>query len=484
MKALPIIPYPNHVEFLGGEVAITPEFPIISKNNDTIGSKEGYELKITQSGIEITAKSQAGHFYAEQTLKQLKRMNKTPCVVIKDEPAYEYRGFMLDSVRHMTAFDEVKKLIDAMALFKLNVFHWHLTDDQGWRIETDKWQNLTKIGSIRSASQFGDINDMTEHGGYYTKNQLREIVEYCAQRHITVVPEFDLPGHTRSVLASYPELSCTGEKLNVPTRQGIYKDVLCLGNEKTFELVFDVLDGIIEIFPSKIVHIGGDEVPKSRWSKCPKCQSKMKQLGLKNEEELQGWFVQKVIDFLSLRGASAILWNESLNSGKIKDKPIAQNWMDKKGVCVEYANNGGKLIISDFYHYYLDYPYAMTPLKKTFNYNPLIKGLTNEGKKNILGVEAPIWTEHVRDFEKMGFMCYPRAAAVAQTGWTNPESKDLNTFYESFDSITPLLNEIGITPAPKKEWDPHIFKRIIGTAKFFKGFVDFGSILNAIRNDK
>jgi hexosaminidase len=285
-------------------------------------------------------------------------MEMVPCVLIRDEPIYEHRGFMLDSVRHLTPQEDIKKLIDAAAMFKFNILHWHLTDDQGWRIETDSWRRLFEIGSKRPASEFGNENDMREYGGYYTKHQLREIVEYCSQRHIEVIPEIDLPGHTRAILASYPELSCTGKNISVGTKQGIYSDILCAGNDKVFELVFDVLREVMEIFPSKRIHIGGDEAPKKRWHECPKCQQRMRELGLNNEEELQGWFVNRIVDFLAVNGREAIAWNESLKSGLIKNNLIIQDWMDKKGLSQSFANNGGRVIISDFYNYYLDYPYA------------------------------------------------------------------------------------------------------------------------------
>ncbi|NLB35905.1 MAG: beta-N-acetylhexosaminidase [Clostridiales bacterium] len=476
MVRLPVIPCPDFVEYLGGEVQITPDFPLTITENAEGFDPEGYELKISSDGVSIRAARGAGIFYAEQTLKQLKVMGRVPCVLIKDEPAFRYRGIMLDSVRHFTELEGIKKLIDAAAMFQLIVFHLHMTDDQGWRNQTLAWQRLTEIGSKRPASEFGNENDMRKYGGYYTKQQMREIVDYCSKRHIEVVPEIDMPGHTRAILACYPELSCTGEQLSVGTKQGIYSDILCAGNDKVFDLVFDVLSEVMEIFPSKRIHIGGDEAPKKRWRECPKCQKRMKEQGLNNEEELQGWFVNRIVDFLAEHGRQAIAWNESLKSGLIKDNVVIQYWMDKKGLSQAFANNGGSIIISDFYKYYLDYPYGMTPLKKTYNFNPLIEGLNEQGKKNIFGIEATIWTEYMCDFNKLCHMTFPRAAAVAQTGWAKRGSMDCESFIEKFKALTPILKDLGITPAPESEWNPSVFSRVGTVVKFFSNALNWDMI--------
>ncbi len=285
-----------------------------------------------------------------------------------------------------------------------------------------------------------------------------------------------MPGHTRSILASYPELSCTGREISVGTKQGIYSDILCAGNDKVFDLVFDILKELMDIFPSKYIHIGGDEAPKKRWHECPKCQRRMKELGLNNEEELQGWFVKRVVEFLNANGREAIAWNESLKSGLIKDNIIIQDWMDKQGLSLDYANNGGKIIMSDFFNYYLDYPYGMTPLKKTCGYDPAVEGLNEQGKKNIFGVEATIWTEYIRDFKKMSYMCYPRAAAVAETGWTRAEIKDNDSFGERFKTLTPMLEKIGVIPAPEKDWNPNVLKKAGTVIKFFSHSINWDMV--------
>ena len=362
--------------------------------------------------------------------------------------------------------------------------HWHLTDDQGWRVEIDSHPELITVGSRRRSSDFGQYHFAEEYSGYFTKDEIREVVAYADDNYIEVIPEFDMPGHTLSVLAAYPELSCKGKPLEVGTKQGIFDDILCAGNDDSLKLVFDVLSEMIELFPGRYFHIGGDEAPKVRWKNCPKCQARMKELGLKDEEELQGWFVLQAIDFLKKHGKTAIVWNESLNSGMMPKDIIVQRWMDKKDRSVEFANNGGKMIVSEFYYYYCDYPYGMTSLKKTYSLAPYIKGLTEEGKKNVFGVECPIWTEYVRDFDRLSYMCFPRFWAVAEAGWTKRENMDCESFEERFEALRPMLENIGIKPAPRSDWNPNPLRCLSELRKFFKGTTNLGNILNMIRNNQ
>jgi hexosaminidase len=380
---------------------------------------------------------------------------------------FEYRGFMLDSVRHMQSIEEIKKLIDTLPLLKINKFHWHLTDDQGWRFESERFPQLNSAAE-RPYSDFGKTYVNEPHGKLYTKDEMREIVAYCAERGIEVVPEFDIPGHTSALLHAYPHLSCNEEPIEVKTCQGIFTDILCAGKDETFETVFDILADIIEIFPSEYIHIGGDEAPKKRWKECPDCQKRIKDEGLRNEEELQGWFTNKVVEFLESRGRKAIVWNESLKSGLVKNS-LVQMWMDRKKDSVAYANKGGKIIVSDFFHYYCDYPYGMTPLKKTYNYDPILKGIKN--KNSVVGVEAPIWTEYINNFDHLCYMCFPRFTAVAETGWTEKENKNADDFCRRFEKYSAILTDTGITPAPASEWNPPLLKKL-KIASFILGLLD------------
>lgn len=484
MKTLNIIPCPNKIEYLGGSIksqSLDAE-SFSARLSDKL-PEEGYVLEVTQDGVAAVAGGERGAFFASQTLRQLKAFDEIPCVRIEDAPAFEYRAFMVDCARHMTSVENIKKLIDAAALVKMNTMHWHLTDDQGWRVEIESHPELVSVGSRRESSDFGQYHFDEEYSGYFTKDEIREVVAYADDNYIEVIPEFDMPGHTLSALSAYPELSCRGEALKVGTKQGIYDDILCAGNDDALKLVFDVLGEMVELFPGRFFHIGGDEAPKVRWKECPKCQARMKEHGLKDEEELQGWFVLQAVNFLREHGKTAIVWNESLNSGMMPNDIIAQRWMDKKDRTVEFANGGGKIIISEFYYYYCDYPYGMTSLKKTYSLSPYIKGLSDEGKKNVFGVECPIWTEYVRDFDRLCYMCFPRFWAVAESGWTDEQNKDYDSFAERFKALTPTLESVGIKPAAPDEWNPNPIKSLAQLKKFFKGTMDLESIKNMIKNN-
>lgn len=283
-----------------------------------------------------------------------------------------------------------------------------------------------------------------------------------------MIPEIDMPGHTTALISTYPWLSCRGEQIPVETRGGIFKNILCAGNEAVYDFCFRLFDEIIELFPGEYIHIGGDEAPKARWCNCEKCQAKIKAEGLKNEEELQGYFSNRIIDYLESKGKKVLAWNESLNSGLVRNTAIICDWMDPKHKSEEYANAGGKIIAEDFYHYYLDYPYGMTPLKKTYGYSPLLEKLNDEGKKNVVGVETPIWTEYIEDFDRLTYMCFPRMIACGETGWTAEENKDYQSFKLRLRSYDAMLKAVGIKMADEKEWDPGVRTRMRDIGKRIK----------------
>lgn len=448
---LNIIPKPNKVEFYGGEVWIK-DLPVRYETFEMF-AEEYYGIEIKKDEIIIQSKGEKGKYYAHLTLKQLEEMGKVPLCKIIDMPAFPYRGFMIDSARHMQTTDEIKRYIEAAARYKFNTFHWHLCDDQGWRIESEKHPLLNEKGSWRDCHGFGSENK-ERYGGYYTKEEIRDIVAFCKERFIDVIPEFDIPGHTTALVSTYPELSCRGEQIPLETTGGIFKNILCAGNEKVFEVCFEIIDEICELFPYRYFHIGGDEAPKARWCNCEKCQKRIREENLKNEEELQGYFVNRVIAYLKEKGKTAISWNESLNSGILDKDAVVADWMDRQHKCEEFANEGGKIIIEDFYHYYLDYVYGMTPLKKTYDYNPHLKRLSAEGRKNVIGVEAPIWTEYIEDFDRMSYMCFPRLIAVAETGWTEKKNSDYKSFRIRVKNQKDFLATLGITLCDESEWDP------------------------------
>ncbi len=478
-----VVPIPEKITYKGGIVAKEDNIIRRIEPNGSLGS-EGYILRAETDSITLTAQTEKGLFYAEQTLKQLMQGTVIQCMDIEDKPRFEYRGFMLDSARHMQSIDEIKRLIDAAALLKFNTFHWHLSDDQGYRIESRKFPLLNEKGSWRKGDDFGSMHTNKRYGGYYTHEEIKEIVAYCKERFMAVVPEVDIPGHTTAIISSYPELSCRKLQIPVQTKQGIFEDALCVGDENTLTFVCELLDEIIPLFPDERFHIGGDEVKFNRWEACPKCSAKKAELGFENFAQLQWHFTKQIIEHLKKHGKKATVWNESLAGGKLTDEATVQMWLDPKKHSVRHANRGGNVITSDFYHYYCDYPYHMTPLKKTYNFNPVLKGIAPVMEKHIIGVEAPIWTEYICDFDKLCYMFFPRIAAVAEVGWSKEENLNSTEFEKRFRKITPLLKSIGINPAKPEEWNPTPLQRLAGTLKFFSDKISVDIIKSSLSNSK
>lgn len=465
MNRLDVLPAPNKVDFQGGRVRL--DSTEITAAISGALEEEEYVLSVKEDGVKLSGGSEKALFYGKQTLSQLGA--ETPGVIIKDKPAFPYRGFMLDCSRHFFSVEEIKKLVDAAASLKMNVFHWHLTDDQGFRMFSRRRPEAALKGSVRKSSNFGNLREIGEYRGYFSPESLAETVDYCAERHITVIPEFDMPGHCSALISAYPELSCSGEKIEVKTSQGIFDDVLCAGNDKVFDVIFDILSDALEIFPSEYIHIGGDEAPKKRWKSCPKCQKRIRDEGLENEEALQGWFMNKIVDFLNSKGRKAVVWNDALKSGLVKNV-LVQRWLGNKKNVADFADGGGKIINSDFFRYYCDYPYGTTPLSKTYKYSPLLKGAKRSG--SVVGVETPIWTEYINNFDRLCRMFFPRFAAVAETGWTRRENKNLADFERRFKIYSKILDGFGVKYAPPEEWNPGFFKSIAESRKFYAGVLN------------
>lgn len=428
---------------------------------------DGYRLEFTPGRAEIVAGSAAGAFYAVQTLRQLipaaaygaanVRAVELPVVTIEDKPCLGYRGMMLDVCRHFFTVDEVKEALDIMALHKLNVFHWHLTDDQGWRIEIKKYPKLTEVGSVRSRTLIGrdpggeyDENckfDETPYGGYYTQDEIRDIVAYAADRAITVIPEIDLPGHMLSALTAYPELGCTGGPYEVWGRWGVADDVLCPGQEKTFEFLEDVLDEVVGLFPSELIHIGGDECPKVRWEKCPRCQARIRQLGLRDkdgytaEHYLQGYVTDRIGKYLAERGRRIIGWDEILE-GQAPSDAIVMSWRGSAGG-IKAAKLGHDVIMTPNSHFYFDYyqspdadaePFGIggcVTIDKVYSFDPMAD-LTPGQQAHILGVQANLWTEYIASDDHLEYMLLPRLAALSEVQWCQPGVKDWVRFRDGF----------------------------------------------------
>lgn len=327
---------------------------------------------------------------------------------------FEYRGFMLDSVRHMQSIEEIKKLIDAIALLGFNKFHWHLTDDQGWRFESNRFPELNTVAASRPYSDFGKSRVNKPYGRVYTRDELKEIVTYCTEKGIDVIPEFDIPGHTSALLSAIPSLSCTGKIVKIKTHQGIFKDVLCIAKEETFEIITAILDEFLEVFPGEYIHIGGDETPAAHWKNCPECQKYMKEHGITDYAEYQTCFTNRIIDYLEKKGRHAIVWNEATKGGNLDKRATVQYWKEAPESTVKFLNEGGKAFLSPFSYFYLDYDYSITPLNRVYSMKPELPGLTEKGKKNIIGIETPVWTEYIDNINRLEELVFPRIIAVSK----------------------------------------------------------------------
>lgn len=395
------------------------ELPLTVKKCTCEGEK--YKLSVNNERIEITA-TESGVHDAFSTLLNLvqKEDEKTyiPECEIEDEARFLYRGFMLDVARHFQTIDTVKKVIDMLFKLKLNVFHWHLSDDQGFRIALPGYERIAEKGSKRSCSFVGGFknahSDNTPHSGIYSVEEIKDVLAYAKARGIKVIPEIDLPGHFSAVLASHPEYTCEGKEFEVPGHYGVLENILCLGNDEARDFAKGLLLTVARLFDTDIMHIGFDEIKSDKLKKCPKCQARKKALGLKNERQLIGAFREEVRDYLADNGVRIICWNDGLDA--VDEKSIVQHWMP--GTAKKTAkriNDGQKTIISDFMHYYCDYPYCMTPLDKTYHYNPVMKNVTKP--ENVIGVEAPLWAEWVEGPDKIYFYGSYRMAALAESAW-------------------------------------------------------------------
>jgi hexosaminidase len=430
------------LEILSGPGKTQKDIVILRINEKlTRVGNEGYLLSIGKNDVVIEALRPAGVFYGIQTLYQLLPAEvesvevkqgtawTIPGVKIEDRPRFLWRGVHLDVGRYFFPKEAVKKYLDYMAMYKMNTFHWHLTEDQGWRIEIKKYPKLTDIGAWRKETW----DDGRPHGGFYTQEDIREVVEYAKARFITVVPEIEMPGHSVAALAAYPELSCSGGPFKVGTEWGVMHDVYCAGNEKTFELLQDVLTEVVALFPGEFVHIGGDEVPKTRWKNCVKCQERLKSEGLADEKELQSYFIKRIEAFLNSKGKRLIGWDEILEGGLAPNAAV-MSWRGVAGG-IEAAKAGHDVVMSPTSHCYFDYyqgtvnePRAIggfLPIEKVYSYEPLPADLTPEQARHVLGAQANIWTEYIPEFAQVEYMLLPRMLALSEVVWT---PKDVRSF--------------------------------------------------------
>ena len=440
-----------------------------SMDNGKLGA-EGYTLVVNKNGVKITG-TNAGQFYGIQSILQLlpaeifgnkiqENLELTvPFVEIEDAPRFEWRGMHLDVCRHFFSVEFIKKYIDYLAMHKMNTFHWHLTEDQGWRIEIKKYPKLSEVSAYRNETIIGHHNtnpqkfDGKRYGGIYTQEEIREVVKYASDRFITVVPEIELPGHSVAALTAYPELSCTGGPFEVRTSWGISDDIYCAGNEKTFEFLENVLSEVVELFPSKYIHIGGDEAPKDRWEECEKCQARIKKEGLHDEHELQSYFITRMEKFLNSKGKQIIGWDEILEGGLAPNEAV-MSWRGNDGG-IAAAKSKHKVVMSPNTNCYFDHyqtenrenePLAIggfLPLEKVYSFNPIPPELTEEEGKYIIGAQGNVWTEYIATPESVEYMAFPRMSALAEVVWSEDSNKDFDEFKLRMEKHYKRLDAIG-----------------------------------------
>ena len=439
--------------------AVKPLKHAINVIQDESLADEEYRLNVDASGIEIAAKEPAGVFYALQTLRQMLPVAafteqgarvEIPACQISDKPYFAYRGFMFDMGRHIFTVDEVKDMLDILAMHKINKFHWHLTEDQGWRIEIKKYPRLTEVGSIRKSSPTGRNKgqDGKPYGGFFTQDEVRDVVKYATERFITVIPEIEIPGHSVAALAAYPELGCTGEQYEVATWWGVDERVICPGKESSFTFWEDVLTEVMELFPSEYIHIGGDECPKTFWKKCPACQKRIREEGLKNEAELQAYVTKRIEKFLNDHGRKIIGWDEILEGGLAPGATV-MSWRGEGGGIAAARLHHDVIMTPNTYHYFDYYqakdtaaePLAIggyLPIERVYSYEPMPRSLSPDEQRYIVGVQANLWTEYIPDMAQVQYMVLPRMAALAETQWCAPQKK----VYEQFLRRTARLCRI------------------------------------------
>ena len=473
---------------MGVGVEVRKDFPTNANLVFEIKGNEGdesYDLIIKNDVVQIIANSEVGLFRGFTTLRQMMPHSCEyggcvsgfflPEVLVSDSPEFEHRGLLLDCCRHFMDVDFIKKMIDNLALHKMNVLHWHLTEDQGWRIEIDAYPLLTEVGAWRTEL------DGTKHGGYYSKEEVRDIIQYAQKRHVEIIPEIELPGHSQAALASYPWLGCTGDQLEVANKWGVFKDIYCAGNDSTIAFLEVVLDEVCELFPSDRIHIGGDEAPKVRWHSCDKCQQRIKENDLKDEYELQTWFIERIGKFLEGKGKRIIGWDEILEGG-LPEGAMVQSWRGMEGA-IEAVSIGTDVIVSPTSHCYLDYPLSSTNLEEIYSFQPRPEG-TLDGPGRILGGECNMWTERSPQ-DLVESKVFPRAIGLAEVLWSGPEFTGASDAYSNFikrlelhlDRLSILKVDYGMESVPVTlslaVQSEKLYAKLTPSAEYIMGYTHF-----------
>lgn len=442
---------------LDGHVEIAENGFITLKKADI--AKEGYKLTITKDGITVEAADESGAVWALTTVTELTAEGEAlPIVTIEDAPHYGHRGLSLDCSRHFFTADEVKKVIDQMTRVKLNVLHWHLVDDQGWRIECKTLPLLHETT-----------------GTYYTQEEIRSVIEYARVRGMEIIPEIDMPGHTRSMIAAYPHLSCFGEKTELCQFGGIFEKILCPGKDETFEFIEKLLTEVCALFPDDRFHIGGDEAPKTEWKKCPHCKARMEALGLTDYEDLQGYFTKRVVAILKKHGKRAVCWNDVLESKDVDTENIIQYWTAQHEAPVPaFIERGGKVIFSNMSALYFDYPHGINSLNKVYHYQPVVMGKSYADSPNMLGYEAALWSEQVETPEHLEELLFPRLYAVSEIAWN--EAGDYADFEHRAEKKIEIAAKQGVNCMTKDGWNPEGEARVQSAATFIAHMMNPGGI--------
>lgn len=422
-------------------------------------AKEGYKLTVTKDGITVEAADESGAVWALTTVTELTAEGEAlPIVTIEDAPHYGHRGLSLDCSRHFFTADEVKKVIDQMTRVKLNVLHWHLVDDQGWRIECKTLPLLHETT-----------------GTYYTQEEIRSVIEYARVRGMEIIPEIDMPGHTRSMIAAYPHLSCFGEKTELCQFGGIFEKILCPGKDETFEFIEKLLTEVCALFPDDRFHIGGDEAPKTEWKKCPHCKARMEALGLTDYEDLQGYFTKRVVSILKKHGKRAVCWNDVLESKDVDTENIIQYWTAQHEAPVPaFIERGGKVIFSNMSALYFDYPHGINSLNKVYHYQPVVMGKSYADSPNMLGYEAALWSEQVETPEHLEELLFPRLYAVSEIAWN--EAGDYADFEHRAEKKIEIAAKQGVNCMTKDGWNPEGEARVQSAATFIAHMMNPGGI--------
>lgn len=429
------------------------------------GLSEGaYTLQIDAKELVLEASNSSGFYYGKRTLEQLISHygGRIPAMTISDAPRFAWRGMHLDVSRHFFSVEEVKRYLDLLALYKMNVFHWHLTDDQGWRIEIKKYPQLTAIGGFRAQTVVGKAGsgqyDGQRYGGFYTQAQIKEVVAYAAERHITVVPEIEMPGHSLAALSAYPQFACAAGPFAAATDWGVFNDVYCAGKDETFGFLTDILDEVMALFPGQYIHIGGDECPKTRWNACGACQKRMQTEGLKDAHELQSYFIQRIEKHVNAKGRKIIGWDEILEGGLAPNAAV-MSWRGTEGG-IAAAKAQHIAVMSPGSPCYFDHyqtkdqagePLAIccfNPLEAVYAYEPVPAGLSEAESQYILGAQGNVWTEYMPNFNQVTYMALPRMAALAEVLWSPAASRNLPDFQRRLRLHLPELDKLGYKYAP------------------------------------